>query len=248
MLSFFKVHNRESKISTLQGFLSLTLLKTTELFLLSITSALISSFFFLFLNPITKLFFFFFFFISAIVMDFFVNASFMSLKIGKLNFSCRLSSILMGCMIGDVINFFGLANFFHCVVSAVLIFSICTVYGYVTNKDLSKLSGIISVLSVSLFTLIIISGVLSLGTILSQNSVLIKLYKTIASIETLVAFVLNVIFLPYFVHMNKTIFLSNRSNILFLRAQSIFSGYILWRTLFNLVLLLIRISNHRKRD
>jgi FtsH-binding integral membrane protein len=171
-----------------------------------------------------------------------INSSLAQGDLQKLGMFSYLSVAFLGLFTGVITAVYHVDLIAKALLTTAIVFGITATYGYLTKKDMSSLS---TVLNILLFTCL---GLSIVGFIVSffNRSLAVWFF----SIHSMVSIVFNIVFLVFFIDMNKKIYQAHKHNAHQLQLMNVYASYIIFNRILDLFLnILYLLSRHdQKRD
>jgi FtsH-binding integral membrane protein len=149
-------------------------------------------------------------------------------NIQQLGLLSYIAVSFLGLFTGLITAFYHVDLIAKALLTTTLVFGITATYGYLTNKDMSSLG---SVLKILLFTSI---GLSIAGLIISFFNP--ALASWFFSIESIISIVFNIIFIVFFIDMNKKIYTKYKNSAHQLQLMNIYASYIIFNRILDLFL------------
>ena len=157
-----------------------------------------------------------------------INSALMEGNIAKLGFLSYTSVSFLGLITGIFTSIYHAELIAKALITTTVVFGITATYGYLTNKDMSSLS---TVLTILFFTTITLSLVGLVGSFFSP-----AFASWIFSVQSILSIIFNIIFIVFFMDMNKKIYLQYKNNKHQLQLMNVYASYVIFNRVLDLFL------------
>lgn len=149
-------------------------------------------------------------------------------NIAKLGLLSYISVAFLGLFTGIITSIYHAQLIAKALMTTALVFGVTATYGYITEKDMSSLS---TVLTILFFTTMALSVVGLVSSFFSP-----AFASWIFSIESILSIVFNIIFIVFFMDMNKKIYIKYKNNKNQLQLMNVYASYVIFNRVLDLFL------------
>ena len=161
-------------------------------------------------------------------LNYAINSALIQGDIAKLGFLSYISVSFLGLLTGILTSIYHTQLIAKALLTTTLVFGVTATYGYLTNKDMSSLSAVLTIL---FFTTIALSLVGLVGSFFSP-----AFSSWIFSVQSILSIIFNIIFIVFFMDMNKKIYLKYKNNKHQLQLMNVYASYVIFNRVLDLFL------------
>lgn len=177
--------------------------------------------------------------LTTMIINFFIHRALNHGNISTLGSLCYGNVIIFGFITGITTAIYHAELIAKASFITVLVFFITATYGYFTKKDMSSLGLVIKIL----FMVIILLSLVGVVTSFFNPAWASWLF----SVESFISIIFNIIFIVYFMDINKKLYNSHKNNHHTLQLYNVYSSYVIFTRILDLFLNILYLLGKEKK-